>query len=67
MSAPIMSRFDLFYVIVDECDTYVDETIAKYIVNIHKDMEDALSNKVYKLEEIQKYIKFARSVKPELT
>ena len=36
MSAPIMSRFDLFFVILDECDEYVDETIAKYIVNIHK-------------------------------
>ena len=35
MSAPIMSRFDLFFVILDECNEFADEKIARYIVNLH--------------------------------
>lgn len=29
MSAPIMSRFDLFFVVIDQCDEYEDYTIAQ--------------------------------------
>lgn len=30
MSAPIMSRFDLFFIVLDECDEETDFNIAKY-------------------------------------
>lgn len=35
IGAPIMSRFDLFYVVVDEWDEFLDNNIAKHIVNLH--------------------------------
>lgn len=31
-----MSRFDLFFVILDECDEITDYNIAKHIVEIHQ-------------------------------
>lgn len=37
ISAPIMSRFDLFYVILDECNEQADKNIAQHIVNLHRD------------------------------
>jgi DNA replication licensing factor MCM6 len=36
ISAPIMSRFDLFFVILDECNPVIDEHIARHIVNSHR-------------------------------
>jgi DNA replication licensing factor MCM6 len=30
-----MSRFDLFYVVVDERDEFLDNSIAKHIVSLH--------------------------------
>src|SRR5262245_39772143 len=36
ISAPIMSRFDLFFVVLDECDEIVDYNIARHIVNVHR-------------------------------
>lgn len=35
ISAPIMSRFDLFYVILDECNEVADKNIASHIVALH--------------------------------
>jgi hypothetical protein len=36
-----MSRFDLFYVVLDECDEVVDFNIARHIVNLHQVCEQA--------------------------
>ena len=36
ISAPIMSRFDLFFVATDECDEFKDYAIAQHIVNLHR-------------------------------
>jgi hypothetical protein len=36
LSAPIMSRFDLFFVILDECDEVADYNIARHIVQLHQ-------------------------------
>ncbi len=35
LSAPIMSRFDLFFVVLDDCDENLDTTLARHIVNLH--------------------------------
>ncbi len=40
LSAPIMSRFDLFFVIVDDCNEYVDQQIASHILNLHINQGD---------------------------
>ena len=35
ISAPIMSRFDLFFVVLDEQDEIIDYNIARHIINVH--------------------------------
>lgn len=58
-----MSRFDLFFVVLDECDESTDFNIAKHIVGIHQRKDSALKP-VYSTQELQLYIKYARSLKP---
>lgn len=66
MSAPIMSRFDLFFVILDECNENVDRHLAEHIVNIHRLRDDAVRPE-FSTEQLQRYIRFARTFKPEFT
>src|SRR5882757_5855465 len=42
MSAPIMSRFDLFFVVLDECDENTDLKLARHIVNVHRLRDEAI-------------------------
>jgi DNA replication licensing factor MCM6 len=68
MSAPIMSRFDLFFILVDECNEVTDYWIAERIVNFHSKNQDYMnSNRVYNISDIQKYITFARLCKPKVS
>ena len=66
MSAPIMSRFDLFFVVLDECNEQVDRHLAEHIVGIHRDRDDAVQPE-FSTEQLQRYIRFARTFKPEFT
>lgn len=66
MSAPIMSRFDLFFVVLDECDEAVDRHLAEHIVGLHKDRDEAIEPE-FSTEQLQRYIRFARTFKPEFT
>jgi DNA replication licensing factor MCM6 len=66
MSAPIMSRFDLFFVVLDECDEAVDRHLAEHIVRIHKDRDDAVTPE-FSTEQLQRYIRFAKTFRPEFT
>lgn len=66
MSAPIMSRFDLFFVILDECNESVDRHLAQHIVNIHRLRDEAVTPE-FTTEQLQRYIRFARTFKPEFT
>ncbi|ATY65848.1 DNA replication licensing factor mcm6 [Cordyceps militaris] len=66
MSAPIMSRFDLFFVVLDECNEQVDRNLAKHIVNIHQNRDEAVAPE-FSTEELQRYIRFARTFRPEFT
>ena len=66
MSAPIMSRFDLFFVILDECNEGVDQHLAQHIVNIHMNRDEAVQPE-FSTEQLQRYIRFARTFKPEFT
>lgn len=65
MTAPIMSRFDLFFILVDECNEVTDYAIARRIVDLHSRNEESI-DRTYALEEIQRYIMFARQFKPKL-
>ncbi|KAI3487618.1 hypothetical protein L1887_48399 [Cichorium endivia] len=66
MSAPIMSRFDLFFVVLDECNEAVDMNIAQHIVNVHR-FRDAAIDPEFSTEAIQRYIRYARTFQPKLT
>ncbi|KAM7352785.1 minichromosome maintenance 6 [Cochliomyia hominivorax] len=63
LSAPIMSRFDLFFILVDECNEVVDYAIARKIVDLHSNIEDNIE-RAYTREEVLRYITFARQFKP---
>ena len=63
MSAPIMSRFDLFFVILDECNESVDRHLAEHIVGIHQLRDEAVQPE-FTTEQLQRYIRFARTFKP---
>lgn len=66
MSAPIMSRFDLFFVVLDECNEAVDTHLARHIVNIHRNRDAAITPE-FTTEQLQRYIKFARTFRPVFT
>lgn len=63
LSAPIMSRFDLFFILVDECNEVVDYAIARKIVDLHSNIEQTVEQ-MYTREEVLRYITFARQFKP---
>jgi len=74
ISAPIMSRFDLFFVIVDECDEFVDYSIAEHILNLHKEYKTAGASVTnssqtapFTQEQFQSYLKVAKKLKPKFT
>jgi DNA replication licensing factor MCM6 len=99
ITAPIMSRFDLFFIVLDECDQVgvacsetlclvamispdsmcdlvfvclpihdqtVDYNIAKHIVGIHQGLVAAVQAE-FSTEAIQRYIKFARRIRPQVS
>lgn len=66
MSAPIMSRFDLFFVVLDECNESVDMNIAQHIINVHRFKDSAIAPE-FSTEAIQRYIRYARTFQPKLT
>ncbi|KAH8917384.1 putative MCM6-involved in replication [Atractiella rhizophila] len=66
MSAPIMSRFDLFFVVLDECDQEVDTKLAQHIVNVHRFQNDAI-NPEFGTDALQRYIRYARTFNPKMT
>lgn len=66
MSAPIMSRFDLFFVVLDECNEAVDRNLARHIVNIHRLRDDSIQPE-FTTEQLQRYIRYARTFKPVFT
>ena len=73
ISAPIMSRFDLFFVILDECNNYSDLNIARHIVNLQKEghinyNQDEVNDptrKFYTQEDVSLYLRYAKNFKPK--
>ena len=65
MSAPIMSRFDLFFVVLDECDENTDLKLARHIVNVHRLRDDAIKPE-FSTEALQRYIRYARTFNPKV-
>ena len=59
-----MSRFDLFFVIVDEKKEDEDFHIARHIVNMHR-IQDAALTPDFSMAQLQTYIKVCRTLKPQ--
>lgn len=51
---------------IDEPDEYVDTAIAKHILAVHQQRAQVL-DVPYTMEQMQRYICFARSIRPQLT
>lgn len=66
MTAPIMSRFDLFFVILDDCNEKIDTELASHIVDLHMKRDEAV-NPPFSAEQLRRYIRYARTFKPILT
>ncbi|XP_065174596.1 DNA replication licensing factor MCM6-like [Sycon ciliatum] len=66
LSAPIMSRFDLFFILVDDCNEVTDYAIAQRIVDLHTRETQAVE-RIYALDDIRRYILFARQFKPKIS
>ena len=69
ISAPIMSRFDLFFVIIDQCSPTVDEAVARHIIDVHRNggFTKVDSEAPFTTDELQRYIRFARTINPIIT
>ncbi|GIL42829.1 hypothetical protein Vafri_681 [Volvox africanus] len=62
----ILSRFDLLHVMVDDTTEATDARIATHIINVHRYQQNAF-DVPYDTESLQHYIRYARSIKPEIT
>ncbi|SCU88420.1 LANO_0D02058g1_1 [Lachancea nothofagi CBS 11611] len=65
MTAPIMSRFDLFFVVLDDCNEKIDTELAAHIVDLHMKRDEAI-DPPFSAEQLRRYIKYARTFKPVL-
>src|SRR6185369_12764770 len=53
-------------VVLDECNEAVDRHLAEHIVAIHQ-LRDAAIEPEFSTEQLQRYIRFARTFRPEFT
>lgn len=68
LSAAIMSRFDLFFVLIDESNEIVDYAIARRILDTHRAyIQKKPLDTVYSVDDIHKYITLARCFKPKIS
>jgi DNA replication licensing factor MCM6 len=68
IGAALMSRFDLFYIVLDESDEHVDTKIANHIVSVHQQKEGALVDQHFTLDQMQLYVRYAKQhCRPEFT
>ena len=66
LSAPILSRFDLFFVVLDEGDDVADYNVAKHIVDVHR-CDEALFDPPFRHDQMLRYIRFVRTLNPLIT
>merc|ERR1719516_728890 len=66
MPAPLMSRFDLFFILVDDCNEVTDYAIARRIIDLHTKLEESVE-RLYSEEEVSRYMHFARMFKPKVS
>lgn len=69
-SLPIMSRFDLFFTLIDAHDPSNDKAIASKIIDMHLNYANTKNTRrqdmVYSFEDIRLYLRFARKFHPKI-
>lgn len=63
----VVRRFDLLHVMLDELTEEDDGRIAAHIVALHKDPAATIGRAPFTMEQLQRFIKYARSIKPRIT
>lgn len=66
ISPPIMSRFDLYFVVCDDANASMDLHLSDFIIKMHRYQED-VSLKKYKTKTIRFYLGIAKRIKPKIT
>ena len=66
MTAPIMSRFDLFFVILDECNESADYNLSRHILNLHRYKDTAMVPH-FSPEQVKRYLRYCKMIAPKLT
>ncbi|EPR79597.1 DNA replication licensing factor MCM6 [Spraguea lophii 42_110] len=70
MSAPIMSRFDLYFVLIDEVDYSSDLNVAAHILNNHQNYEEnelTFNKSYFSLDEVKLYLRYVKNLQPTMT
>ena len=63
---PLLTRFDLIYVIRDTPEVEKDNRVASHILEIHRDSEHAAHPAIY-IDLFSKYLAFSKQIEPKLT
>src|ERR687898_513483 len=63
---PLLTRFDLIYVIRDTPEVEKDNRVASHILEIHRDSEHAARPAIY-IDLFSKYLAFSKQIEPKLT
>ena len=66
LSAPILSRFDLFFVVLDECVEVADYNVAKHIIDVHR-CDEAVVEPPFTKDQMRRYVRFARTLYPVIS
>ncbi len=66
LPTPLLTRFDLIFILRDKADRTRDEELAKHVLKIHRTGEYAKSPPI-EYEIIRKYLAYTRNLKPKLT
>lgn len=66
LSPPIMSRFDLMFVIQDIHDPTTDNKVAEHILSLHRRKEQASTSSLMQID-LQRYIRTARLITPKVS
>jgi replicative DNA helicase Mcm len=66
LPVPLLTRFDLIYVIRDMPEREKDSRIAGHILEIHRDVEHAAQPAI-EIDLFRKYLAYAKQIEPKLT
>lgn len=65
ISAAILSRFDLLFILLDQNNEDTDRMLAHHIVKVHQRKEQAL-DPPYSTATLQRYLKAGKALKPQV-